>query len=464
VVAVEAIVNGSTIDVSWDATTDAGSGVDWYDLDISVDGDPWQSLLTNSQSTDYQYTAQPGHRYTFRVTATDNVGNVGQGEAEARIAAITKYYYFGGQRVATRGPDGAVSWLHADHLSSTSLATDGSGGEAARQLYYPFGGTRWASVAPLPTDFGFTGQRKQSTIGLYDYHARFYDPLVGRFISADTIVPSPEDPQDFNRYSYVRNNPLKYVDPTGHRECGPACLDDATDWRLDPCIGSACFSGWGSEWKRGWTARDTKVVVWTAVSLVTVAASPEIIGAAPEAISAAGEAVDAAGWKATAWVLRHSRLARLLGWGGTAAAADGNPTDEISAGLQGAEQLLEGGIGGGGGSGQFGPGFTGSEQGIIRSVAERFSRWTGIDTAHLRFWRADSGFFGGKTAMGGAGGNISFFDNFFTRLSESEQLYVFSEEYVHVLQGLTEFGPGTADAAHEEMWIVLELLLSLQQR
>jgi RHS repeat-associated protein len=216
VVAVEAIVNGSTIDVSWDATTDAGSGVDWYDLDISVDGDPWQSLLTNSQSTDYQYTAQPGHRYTFRVTATDNVGNVGQGEAEARIAAITKYYYFGGQRIATRGPDNTLTWLHADHLGSTSLATDGGGGKVARQLYYPFGGTRWASVAPLPTDFGFTGQRNQSTIGLYDYHARFYDPLVGRFVSADTIVPSPGDPQALNRYSYANNNPLVYVDPSGH--------------------------------------------------------------------------------------------------------------------------------------------------------------------------------------------------------------------------------------------------------
>jgi RHS repeat-associated protein len=131
---------------------------------------------------------------------------------------------FGGQRVAMRDPDNTLTWLHADHLGSTSLATDGGGGEVARQLYYPFGGTRWASVAPLPTDFGFTGQRNQSTIGLYDYHARFYDPLVGRFVSADSIVPNPGDPQDFNRYSYVRNNPLKYTDPTGH-----------ADWVGDDC-------------------------------------------------------------------------------------------------------------------------------------------------------------------------------------------------------------------------------------
>jgi len=46
--------------------------------------------------------------------------------------------------------------------------------------------------------------------------ARFYDPYLGRFISADTIVPNPRNPQDFNRYAYTRNNPLKYTNPSGH--------------------------------------------------------------------------------------------------------------------------------------------------------------------------------------------------------------------------------------------------------
>ena len=46
--------------------------------------------------------------------------------------------------------------------------------------------------------------------------ARYYDPTLGRFVSADTIVPEPGNPQDFNRYAYVRNNPVRYTDPTGH--------------------------------------------------------------------------------------------------------------------------------------------------------------------------------------------------------------------------------------------------------
>jgi uncharacterized protein RhaS with RHS repeats len=51
---------------------------------------------------------------------------------------------------------------------------------------------------------------------LYDYNARYYDPTVGRFVSADSIVPGAGNPQSLNRYSYTLNNPLKYTDPTGH--------------------------------------------------------------------------------------------------------------------------------------------------------------------------------------------------------------------------------------------------------
>ena len=78
----------------------------------------------------------------------------------------------------------------------------------------PFGGTRSTSGA-FGTDRAFTGQRLDST-GLYFYNARYYDATIGRFISPDTIVQAPYDPQSLNRYSYVMNNPLRYVDPTGN--------------------------------------------------------------------------------------------------------------------------------------------------------------------------------------------------------------------------------------------------------
>jgi len=62
----------------------------------------------------------------------------------------------------------------------------------------------------------YTGQAVDEATGLMFYNARWYDPALGRFISADTVVPEPENPQDWNPYTYCRNNPIRYVDPIGH--------------------------------------------------------------------------------------------------------------------------------------------------------------------------------------------------------------------------------------------------------
>ena len=60
------------------------------------------------------------------------------------------------------------------------------------------------------------GQTRDASTGLMYYGARFYDPALGRFLSPDSIVPQPGNPQSLNRYSYTLNNPLRYTDPTGH--------------------------------------------------------------------------------------------------------------------------------------------------------------------------------------------------------------------------------------------------------
>jgi RHS repeat-associated protein len=76
----------------------------------------------------------------------------------------------------------------------------------------------------------FTGQREMVGLVIYHYNARFYSPYINQFLSADTIVPNPPNPQDLNRFSYVRNNPLKYTDPTGHAcvEGTSYCVHSAT--------------------------------------------------------------------------------------------------------------------------------------------------------------------------------------------------------------------------------------------
>ena len=123
---------------------------------------------------------------------------------------------------------GTVYWLHGDHpstssgyhLGSASLTTNVSGQKVAELRYLPFGETGWMS-GTTPTDRRFTGQREVPAIGLYDYNARMYWPAAGRFVSADSIVPRPGNPQAFNRYAYALNNPLRFTDPSGHSVDAP---------------------------------------------------------------------------------------------------------------------------------------------------------------------------------------------------------------------------------------------------
>lgn len=83
------------------------------------------------------------------------------------------------------------------------------------QRYYPFGETRLAA-GNMYTDKLLTGQRQVTGLGIYHYQSRFYSPKLGRFLSADTIVPGMANPQNLNRFSYVGNNPIRYTDPTGY--------------------------------------------------------------------------------------------------------------------------------------------------------------------------------------------------------------------------------------------------------
>jgi RHS repeat-associated protein len=100
-----------------------------------------------------------------------------------------------------------VYYLHGDHLGSTSLTTDQTGAIFAETRYLPYGEQRWPAVDAQPTDFTFTGQRRDSYIKLMEMGARWYDPQIGRWISTDPIIPNPANPQSLNRYSYVNNRP-----------------------------------------------------------------------------------------------------------------------------------------------------------------------------------------------------------------------------------------------------------------
>ncbi len=77
-------------------------------------------------------------------------------------------------------------------------------------------GSQRSYTGTSTSDYRYTDQELDAENGLYNYNARLYDPFIGRFISPDTVVQAPYNPQSLNRYSYCLNNPLIYVDPSGH--------------------------------------------------------------------------------------------------------------------------------------------------------------------------------------------------------------------------------------------------------
>ena len=132
---------------------------------------------------------------------------------EASGGITKKYDVIGGQRVAMREGD-VLSYLFADHLGSTAVTANESGAFVAELRYQAWGENRYTN-GTTPTTYRYTGQREEATLGLYFYNARWYDPYLNRWLQPDTIVPQPGNPQSLNRYTYVLNDPLRYIDPTG---------------------------------------------------------------------------------------------------------------------------------------------------------------------------------------------------------------------------------------------------------
>jgi len=146
-------------------------------------------------------------------------------------STIRKYYYHAGKRVAMR--DGStLYWLLTDHLGSTAIAATSTGVLSGELRYKAWGETRY-TTGTVASKYRFTGQREESTIGLYFYNARWYDAALGRFVQADTVVPEVGNPQSLNRYAYVYNNPLRYTDPSGRA----AAIDEYANLLSNPVTG-----------------------------------------------------------------------------------------------------------------------------------------------------------------------------------------------------------------------------------
>ncbi len=154
--------------------------------------------------------------YYERVTSVDAQGNA---------TGVTHRYTIetGGHTIQIERADGSnfdkPAYLLADNLGSTNVILNNYGEVEQRLAFDPWGmrlNVGDNSSVNSVTNRGYTGHEMDDDTGLINMNARVYDPYLGRFLSADPVLPDPYDMQSFNRYAYVLNNPLKYIDPTGN--------------------------------------------------------------------------------------------------------------------------------------------------------------------------------------------------------------------------------------------------------
>lgn len=153
-------------------------------------------------------------------------------EFNGSAGTLTKEYIYGGSGlVATIEPTAVnangTRYTTSDHLGSARVVTNSGAGVVSRRDYMPFGEELGAGIGGRTTGMGFsaadglrqkfTSYERDNETGLDFAQARYYGSTQGRFTSADPLLSSGElhDPQTWNRYAYVLNNPLLYTDPTG---------------------------------------------------------------------------------------------------------------------------------------------------------------------------------------------------------------------------------------------------------
>jgi RHS repeat-associated protein len=215
-----AVVNASGTSISWLS----------YDLpsQLTHPGGNYSAFYYGPDRARYRQVARAGGVLTDTLYAA---GGLYERITTGSATSHRHYIVADGRRVAvhTRRTDAAplTVYLLEDQLGGVDGFTSASGELLTRNSYQPYGARRsgnWLGGAPTATEWqqiqattprGYTGHEHLDNLGVVHMNGRVYDPVLGRFLSPDPMVQAPYDTQGLNRYAYVRNNPLRYTDPSG---------------------------------------------------------------------------------------------------------------------------------------------------------------------------------------------------------------------------------------------------------
>ena len=179
-------------------TTGDVAGTYWYD----DTGFRVRKITRILKGTDYQSveTLYPSKLYGMEVAD--------------RIYPVNNIY-LNGLRVAAVASNGSAAWFLTDQVDSVKLVLDPQGETMSRVEHLPYGEV---FVQKGDKDFApkYNSQELDRETSFYFYNARYYDPEIARFVSADSVIDGEWDTQGWNRFAYVKGRPIAAKDPTGH--------------------------------------------------------------------------------------------------------------------------------------------------------------------------------------------------------------------------------------------------------
>ena len=174
----------------------------------------------------------------------------GRYEKETTLAGTKEFHYIPtpsgtvAVNIRTNGI-GTTYYLLKDHLGSIMKVVTATGTTIEEHSFDAWGNHRnpadWGLStfsSPLGINRGYTEHEMLPLFQLINMNGRMYDPLIGRFLSPDPYVPDATNAQDFNRYTYARNNPLLYVDPTGEFVWMPIIIGAAIGGIINVAVNS----------------------------------------------------------------------------------------------------------------------------------------------------------------------------------------------------------------------------------
>jgi RHS repeat-associated protein len=224
-------------DADGNMTTRNGSPITWYSYNLPnqiTQGSNTSQFFYGAGRNRYKEVAfsAAGGSLPAGTETTISINNMFDQIIKPSGAIEYKHYIIAGKspiaiRTLRSTSTNDTRFLHKDHLGSLVAMTDETGAINQQLSYDAFGKRRsattwsgtpsitdWTNIAAT-THHGFVFHEQLDNLGLVHMNGRVYDPTLGRFISADPTVQQPYMSQSLNRYSYVINNPLSMIDPTG---------------------------------------------------------------------------------------------------------------------------------------------------------------------------------------------------------------------------------------------------------